>query len=65
MNQFMTYLGQVAGLAGAFVCLIAGLARLTGFHHLAAFEATTLFMVGIGLMVFACLLKLDQLLGRK
>ncbi|RLQ20372.1 hypothetical protein DWB85_17910 [Seongchinamella sediminis] len=64
MKQFMTYLGQGAGVAGALICLVAGLARLTGVYHMAAFEATTLFMVGTGLMVFACMVKLELLLGR-
>ena len=61
VNQFITYLGQAAGLVGVLICLIAGLARLTGVYHVAAFQATTLFMVGVGLMVFACLVKLELL----
>jgi hypothetical protein len=57
-------MGQAAGLAGVLVCLVAGLGRLTGVYRLANFEATTLFMLGVGLMVFACLVKLELLSRR-
>jgi hypothetical protein len=61
MKQLMTYGGQAAGILGALLCLVSGMARVFGSFHFANFEATTLFMVGIGLMVFACLLKLELL----
>ena len=65
MNQLMVFVSRAAGILGALLCLVAGVSRLMGSFYVANVEATTLFMVGIGLMVFACLLKLDQLLGRK
>ncbi len=64
MNQLMTYAGHAAGILGALICLVAGLARVGGGFYVADFEATTLFMVGVGLMVFACMVKLEMLLRR-
>jgi hypothetical protein len=64
MNQLMTYAGHAAGILGALICLVAGLARIGGSYHFANFEATTLFLVGVGLMVFACMVKLEMLLRR-
>jgi hypothetical protein len=62
MKQLMTYAGHAAGLLGALLCLVSGLARVTGSFYYANFEATTLFMVGVGLMVFACMVKLELLI---
>ncbi len=62
MNNLINLAGSAAGVLGALLCAVAGLARVAGVYHLASFEATTLFTVGTGLMVFACLLKLELLL---
>ena len=43
---------------------MAGAARLTGSYHVASYEAMTLFNAGVGLMVFAVLVKLEVLLRR-
>ncbi len=64
MNQLMSYAGHAAGVLGALICLVAGLARISGSFYFANFEATTLFMVGVGLMVFACMVKLELLSRR-
>ncbi len=61
MQSLFNLTGTLAGAVGALLCLAAGLTRLTGAYHLAGLEATTIFMVGTGLMVFACLLKLEVL----
>lgn len=53
--------GKIAGYLGALVCLIAGLARAVGYYYIAGYQSTTLFTVGVGLMVFACMLKLDAM----
>ena len=62
MNQLLIYTGHAAGILGVLVCLFSGLARITGSYYVAEFEATTLFMAGLGLMVFACMVKLELLL---
>ena len=64
MNQILTYAGHAASAAGVLICLVAGLTRLGGSFYLANYAATTLFMVGVGLMVFACMVKLEVLLRR-
>jgi len=53
--------GSVAGILGIITCFTAGLARVAGYYWLAGYQSTTIFNVGIGLMVFACLVKLDAL----
>jgi hypothetical protein len=61
MTTLLNNLGTAAGAVGAIICAGAGGARLGGSFYLANFEATSLFMVGTGLMVFACVLKLEAL----
>ena len=65
MSQLLTNAGTVAGVLGALICLVAGLARVSGSHYFANLEATTLFMVGVGLMVFSCMVKLELLSRRE
>lgn len=62
MLKIIENLANAAGIAGALICLIAGLSRLAGNYYLAGFEAPTLYNIGIGLMVFSILLKLEILL---
>ena len=64
MNQILTWAGHVGGALGSLLCLVAGLARISGSFYVADYAATTLFLVGVGLMVFACMVKLEVLLRR-
>lgn len=59
MNALLANLGTVTGIAGVLICLIAGLARLAGFYHLAGFEAMTLLNAGVALMVASILMKVE------
>ena len=61
MQQLLTLSGHIAAVLGILLCAASGLARLSGSYHLAGYEATTLFMVGTGVMVFACVVKLEAL----
>ena len=61
MRAVLSNLGTASGALGAIICASAGGARLGGSFYLANFEANSLFMVGTGLMVFACFLKLEAL----
>lgn len=61
MYKNLTLAGSVSGLLGIAICLISGLARVAGFYYLANYQATTVFNMGIGLMVFSCLVKLHTL----
>jgi hypothetical protein len=58
MANLVGWLGSVVGVIGLAVCLVAGLARLTGHFTLGGFEAMTLFNAGVGLMVAGCLGRL-------
>ena len=59
MQNLLTSLATMAGYAGALVCLGTGLARIAGQHYIAGYQSTTLFTVGMAIMVFAVMLKLD------
>ena len=64
MNKHLVFAGSVVGIVGALICALAGLARVAGAYYVMGFQATTLFTVGMGLMVFACMLKLEELAAR-
>ena len=59
MQQLLRLTGSVAGVLGVLICAISGLARVSGIYYLAGYEATAIFMAGTGVMVFACLVKLE------
>ena len=62
MQKLLGLTGSIAGIVGALLCLVAGLARLGGgAYYLAGYKTTTLFEVGAGLMVFACLTRLEEM----
>lgn len=58
MDVIIRYLGIITAVLGSAICLVSGLSRLMGHYFLADYELTTLFFSGVGLMVFACTLKL-------
>ena len=64
MHQILSRVGSATGALGALVCAISGAGRVSGSFYLAGFEATTLFTAGMGLMLFACLLKLEAITAR-
>lgn len=55
MSNIMEQAGKVIGIAGIALCAVAGVARVSGSYHLGGFQSMTLFDVGVGLMVAACL----------
>lgn len=56
--------GNISALLGVLLCIVAGLARVAGFHVASGFATMTLFQVGTALLVLACLCKLQSLLVR-
>jgi len=58
MNKFLGILGNLSALLGILACVVAGIARIFDRYYVASLEAMVVFTVGIGLMVFACLVKL-------
>lgn len=61
MFRNLAIAGRIAGAVGALICLVAGVSRVAGLYYVAGFQSTTLFNVGIGLMVFACMIRLEAL----
>ena len=61
MHQLLKLTGSIAGVLGILLCIVSGLARVAGLYYLAGFASTTIFMVGTGMMIFACLVKLEAL----
>ena len=58
MQKLIQVIGNIAGILGIAVCLVTGIMRLSGHAVVFGFEAFTLFVGGIALMVMACLTKL-------
>lgn len=64
MDRMITLVGNISALAGILLCGGAGTARLLGYYLISGFTTMTLFQIGTGLMVLACLCKLESLLIR-
>ena len=64
MDRMITLVGNISALAGILLSVGAGVARLLGFYLISGYATMTLFQVGAGLMVLACLCKLEILLIR-
>lgn len=64
MSKLLASVGNVAGVAGVLVCAVAGAARVLGQYDVGGLSMITLFIVGTGLMVFACLVKLHLIASR-
>ena len=61
MNKLIGMAGDAAAVVGILLCAVTGAARILGVYYLIGVGTMTLFTVGIGLMVFACLAKLHLL----
>jgi hypothetical protein len=61
MMKLIHSVGDAASVLGIVVCFVAGLARLGGTWSVGGVQIATLFQLGIGLMVLACLAKLQAL----
>jgi len=59
MYKHLALAGSISGIVGMLTCLISGLARIAGYYYLADYQSTTVFNMGVGLMVFACLVRLE------
>jgi len=60
MKRIFTIAGNAAAVLGVLICLVTGVFRLAGNYYVFGFEAQTLFIGGIALMVMACLAKLHE-----
>lgn len=61
MTKSIDIIGNIAAVLGIIICFVSGISRLMGNMYTLGFSSVTLFTLGIGLMVFACLAKLHTL----
>ncbi len=59
MNSALGVLGKLAGFAGPLLCIAAVIGRFFDEQTVQGFSASGVINVGIALMVFAILVKLD------
>lgn len=64
MERLISQAGNLIAVIGLMMCLGAGFVRLSGNYHMFGYSAMTVFTAGTGLMVMACLAKLELLLLR-
>ena len=55
----LSKLASASGVLGVVVCLVSSAGRFVGEKEFAGFQAINIFIVGVGLMVMACWLKLE------
>jgi hypothetical protein len=65
MQQLFSLTGSIVAVFGMLLCSISGLARVSGLYYVGGYQSTTIFTVGTGVMVFACLIKLEALLAQQ
>ena len=61
MINMIRTIGNIAAVLGVATCFVAGLARLAHTWSMGGVSTPTLFVLGIALMVLACLAKLHVL----
>ena len=64
MGKILGLVGNVSAVAGILLAFGAGLARVLGMYLVSGYTTMTLFQVGTGLMVLACLCKLEAMQRR-
>lgn len=61
MNRLIGIAGDVAAVVGILVCILSGAARAVGVYSIGDIGTIAMFTAGVGIMVFACLAKLQVL----
>jgi hypothetical protein len=64
MEKMVGIVGNVSAIVGILLAFGAGLARVLGLYLVSGYTTMTLFQVGTGLMVLACLCKLETMQNR-
>ena len=65
MEKVIEVLGNIAGVVGILTCIVSGTFRIFGAYRvLNQISVEALFILGVGLMVAACLVKLQLLSSR-
>lgn len=55
MDDFLLWIGRLAGIVGVLVSVIAGATRGAGVYALGNFQVGTLLLVGMAAMIGGCL----------
>ena len=58
MLKTLDPIGPLLAKAGLFIALVAGAFRLMGRSHIGSYETLSFFVLGLGLMIVACVVKL-------
>ena len=64
MGDVIRLVGNVSAIVGILLAFGAGLARVLGLYLVSGYTTMTLFQVGTGFMVLACLCKLETMQQR-
>ena len=64
MGHMLGVIGNVSAIVGVLLAFGSGLARVLGLYLVSGYTTMTLFQVGTGLMVLACLCKLEVMQKR-
>ena len=64
MGDVIRLVGNVSAIVGILLAFGAGLARVLGLYLVSGYTTMTLFQVGTGFMVLACLCKLQTMQQR-
>ena len=64
MGKMVGVVGNVSAIVGILLAFGAGLTRVLGLYLVSGYTTMTLFQVGTGLMVLACLCKLETMQHR-
>ena len=62
MEKIIELVGNIAAIIGIIFCTVSGFYRLIGHYNISNLIHTeSIFLLGVGMMVFACLVKLHLL----
>ena len=64
MTVLLLWIARAAGLAGALLTVVAGVARVGGVYQIGSFQVVTLLQAGTAGMVLGCLAYLTVLAER-
>jgi hypothetical protein len=64
MGKILVLLGNVSAVVGILLAFGSGIARILGLYLFSGYTTMTLFQVGTGFMVLACLCKLEAVQRR-
>jgi len=64
MNDMLLWVGRIAGVVGALVCIGAIVFRVAGQYWLGGFQLGTLLVAGSALMIGGCFCLLWVIAGR-